>query len=140
MEIEAEVVSGRSMRSKRNNSLYLLKVLNVDGKALKTSPLMQFSSPGFADAELANHTFALYELKHGSKAKSLNSTQIEELEKGYVGKKVRLFVYEVCSFHGIPGQLPEDVPVWGDIGLHFSTSLTVLSERDAESKSGRTKR
>lgn len=140
VEIEAEVVSGRSMRRKGYDSLYLLKVLSVDGKELSTSPLMQFSSPGFAGVELANHTFALYELKHGTKAKSLNSTQIAELEKGYVGKEVRLVVYEVGSFHGIPDQLPEDVPAWADFGFHFSTSLTVLNERDGESKSGRTKR
>jgi len=134
VEIEAEVVSGRSLRRKGYDSLYLLKVLNVDGKDLNASPLMRFSLPGFVDVELRNHTFALYEMKRGTKAKSLNSTQIAELEKGYVGKKVRLVVYEVGSFHGIPDQLPKDVPVWADFGFHFSTSLTVLNERDAESK------
>jgi hypothetical protein len=138
VEIEAEVVSGRSLRRKGYDSLYLLKVTHVDGKELNAPPLMQFSSPGFASVELANHTFALYEMKHGTKAKSLDSTQIAELEKGYVGKKVRLVVCEVGSFHGIPNELPKDVPVWADFGFHFSTSLTILNERDAESKSGRT--
>lgn len=140
VEIEAQVVSGRSLRRKGYESLYLLKVLNVDGEDLNASPLMRFSSPGFAGVELANHAFALYELKHGAKAKSLDSAQIAELEKGYVGRTVRLVVYEVGSFHGIPDQLPKDVPVWADFGFHFSTSLTVLNERGVESKTGRTKR
>ena len=140
VEIDAEVVSGSSLRRKGFDSLYLLKVTHVDGKDLNTHPLMQFSAPGFASVELANHTFALYEMKHGAKAKSLDSSQIAELEKGYVGKKVRLVVYEVGSFRGIPNQLPKDVPVWADFGFHFSTSLTVLNERDTNSKNGRTKR
>lgn len=140
VEIEAEVVSGRSLRRKGYDSLYLLKVMNVDDRELNPPPLMRFSSPGFASVELSSHTFALYEMKQGRKAKSLDSTQIAELEKGYVGKEVRLVVYEVGSFHGIPNQLPKDVPVWADFGFHFSTSLTVLNERDSESKRGRTKR
>ena len=139
VEIAAEVVSGRSLRRKGYDSLYLLKVTHVDGKELNTPPLMQFSAPGFASVELANHQFALFEMKHGTKAKSLNSSQIAELEKGYVGKKVRIVVYEVGSFHGIPSQLPKDVPVWADFGFHFSTSLSVLNEHDTGSKSGRTK-
>jgi len=140
VEIEADVVSGSSLRSKAFDSLYLLKVTHVDGKELKNSPLMRFSTPGFASVELANHTFALYEMKHGEKPKRLDSLQIVELEKSYVGKKVRLVVYEVGSFHGIPNQMPKDVPVWADVGFHFSTSLTVLNEHDATAKRGRTKR
>ena len=139
VEIEAEVVSGRILRRKGYDSFYLLKVTHVDGKEMNTPPLMQFSAPGFASVNLANDTFALYEMKHGTKAKRLNSSQIVELEKGYVGKTVRLVVYEVGSFHGIPNQLPNDVPVWADVGFHFSTLLTVLNERDTGSKSGRTK-
>jgi hypothetical protein len=140
VEIEADVVSGSSLRSKAFDSLYLLKVTHVDGKALNNPPLMRFSTPGFASVKLANHTFALYEMKHGEKATRLDSSQIAELEKGYVGKKVRLVVYEVGSFHGIPNQLPKVVPVWADVGFHFSTSLTVLNEHDAAAKRGRIKR
>lgn len=139
VEIDAEVVSGSSLRGKGFDSLYLLKVTHADGKELDAPPLMQFSVPGYASVELANHAFSLYEMKHGARAKSLDSSQIAELEKGYVGKKVRLVVYEVGSFHGAPNHLPKDVPVWADVGFHFSTSLTVLKERDANSKSGKTK-
>jgi hypothetical protein len=55
-----------------------------------------------------------------------------------VGKKVRLAVYEVGSFDGIPNPLPPDVLLWADWGFQFSTSLIVLSERDAESTNRRT--
>ena len=69
----------------------------------------------------------------------MNSSQIAELEKGYDGKTVRLVVYEIGSFGGIPAKLPDDVPIWADSGYHFSTSLTVVAERDIQAKRGRTK-
>lgn len=134
VEIEVEVVSGRSLRRKGYDSLYLLKVTHVDGKEMTTPPLMQFTSPGFASTKLANNTFALYELKHGTKARNLDPAQIAEIEKGYLGKKVRLVVYEVGSFHGVPDQIPKGIPVGADFGFHFSTSLLLLSQRDPEPK------
>jgi hypothetical protein len=139
VEIEAEVVSGRDLRRKGYELVYLLKVTRVDGKELKPAPLMEFSVKNFASLELPNRAFDLYEMKHGKAEDWLNMPQIAELEKDYVGKKVRLAVYEVGSFHGLPTPLPEDVGLWADVGFQFSTSLTVLSERNAESKSGRTK-
>jgi len=140
VEIEAEVVSGQSLRMKGYDSLYLLKVTHVDGMELGKPPLMRFFVPGFASVKLANHTLALYELTHGTKAKSLDSSQVAELEIGYVGKAVRLVVYEAGNFSGIPSGLPEDVPVWADFAFHFSTSLTLLNEREPSSKSGGSKR
>lgn len=136
VEIDAEVVSGRSLRRKGFDSLYLLKVTRVDGKELHSHPLMQFSTAGSGTRELAEHTFALFEMKHGTKVKSLDSSQIAELEKGYVGRKVRLVVNEVGSFHGIPKKLPKEVAIWADFGFHFSTSLIVLNKLDTNSKSG----
>lgn len=128
-EIEAQIISGRELRRKAYRSSYLLKVTHVGGKELDNRPLLTFSVPAFVSVRLANHTFGLHELKTGKKAGTLNSTQIEKLEKGYVGKTVRLLVYEVGRFHGIPSNLPNDFPVWQDSGFHFSTSLTVLAER-----------
>lgn len=138
VEIEAEVVSGRSLQRKGYESLYLLKVMHVDGKELTTPAVMEFSSK-LAAIELPNNTFALYEAKHGTKVNSLDSSQIRDLEIGFIGKRVRLVVYEVGSFDGIPNPLPPDVPLWADWGFQFSTSLIVLSERDAESTNRRTK-
>ena len=51
VDIEAEVVSGRSLRQKGYDSLYLLKVTHVDGKELNVPPLMQFSSPRFSSGK-----------------------------------------------------------------------------------------
>jgi len=134
VEIEAELVAGHSLRMKAYDSLYLLNVTHVDGKELAAPQLMRFSVPGFVSVKLANHTFALYELKHGKKATSLDSAEIAELEKGFVGKKVRLVVYEAGGFNGIPETLPDDVPVWAHSRFRFSTALTVLAEREVDQR------
>lgn len=130
-EIDAEIVSGRSLDVKGYDQLYLLKVTHVAGKKLDVPPMMKFSVLGIKPIQLASQTRALYELKHGVQVDRLSSLQIEELEKGYVGKKVRLSVYETGGFTGIPKQLPEDVPEWADTGFQFSTSLVVLNELKA---------
>lgn len=139
-EIDAEVISGCDLRLKGYESLYLLKVTHVNGKKLDAPPLLRFSVPGFAAVELADTTFSLYEMKNGTKAHSLTSSQIAAIEKGYVGKSLRLLVYETGGFWGVPRQLPDDVSVWADASFHFSTSLIVLAQRHKRSESGRTKR
>lgn len=139
VEIQAEVVAGRSLRMKAYASMYLLKVLKVNGKSMNDTPLMPFYTLGFVNVDLANEAFALYTMKHGTKVTRLNSSEIAELEKGYVGKKVRLVVYEVGCFKGIPKNLPEDAPIWQDTGFHFHTSLTVLKEIRSKSKRDRAK-
>lgn len=128
-EIDAEIISGRSLRQKKYQSAYLLNVTHVAGKKLDKNITLEFYVPAFASVKIANHTFALYELKNGKRTGRLSSTQIDELEKGYVGKSVRLVVYESGGFTGIPNNLPEDVPVWQDTSFHFSTSINVLAER-----------
>ena len=107
----------------------LLRVSEVDGRPLPQLPVMEFSVPSFVDVELANDNFDLYELKNWTRAGSLDSAQIEELQKGYVGKQVRLAVYETGGYSGIPDNLPHDVPSWQDHGFGFSTRLIVLAER-----------
>ncbi len=140
VEIDAEITAGSELRLKGYQSLYLLNVTHVDGKKLNAPPLLRFSIPRFASVKLANHTFSLYEMKHGTKARSLDSSQIAELEKDYVGRSVRLVVYEVGSFHGAPNDLPKDVPEWADFGFHFSTSLIALAQREKPTATSGTKR
>jgi hypothetical protein len=129
-EIEAEVIAGSSLRSKEFVSDYLLKVTQVNGTKLERPPILRFSVSGRASVKLANHTFSLYEMKHGKKASVLNSEQIAELERGYVGRKVRLVVYESGGFHGIPRNLPKGVRGGAGTAFQFSTSLAVLAERE----------
>jgi hypothetical protein len=135
VEVDAVVVSGDEIRSKASSGTYLLKITHVGGNKLNKDRLMPFFVPGFVSVQLASNTFALRELKHGKKARSLGDDQIDEMEKGYVGKSIRLAVYEVGSFAGMPADLPEDVPVWQDFGFRFSTLLTVLAERDRPERS-----
>lgn len=132
-EIDAEIVSGRSLKVKAFDDVYLLKVTHVSGKKVSQSPLMQFSVFGPVASQLASQTTELYELKYGTKKESLNAEQIEELERGYLGKKVKLTVYETGGFGGVPNRLPQEVPVPAGVGFHFSTSLIVLEEVVASS-------
>ena len=129
VEIEAKVIAGSELRLKQYASAYLLKVSHVDRKRLERPVMLRFST-GFSDVELANDHFSLYELKNHKKTGSLNSSQINELEKGYVGKSVRLAVYEVGYFRGRPTKLPDDAPLWADVGFHFDTSLEILANRE----------
>ncbi len=121
-EIDAVVIAGRDTRRKALRSSYLLKVTHVDGKKLNEPPTMTFNV-GSSSTELANNSFSLYKMKHGKKTGGLTSAQILDLEKGYVGKRVRLVAYEVGSFHGVPSKLPDDVPIWQDFKFGFSTNL-----------------
>lgn len=132
-EIQAQIISGAALRRKRDSSSYLLKVTHVAGDKLENAPILRFSVPTFR-VKLANSNFDLYELKHGKKARSLDSAQIEKLEKGYVGKTVRLVVYEVGGFYGMPENLPKDIPGWQDVGFGFSTSLVALAERKSDQR------
>ncbi len=128
-EIKAQIVAGDELRMKAYQGIYLLKVTHVAGVKLNKPPLLRFSVSPFVDVSVASDHFDLYEMKNGKKAGSLESEQIKELEKGYVGKTVRLVVCEYGSFHGQPDKLPKDYPTLPDVGFHFSTSLDVVGEK-----------
>ena len=129
VEIRATIVAGSETRMKQYQSAYLLRVSEVGGRPLPQPQLMEFAVPGFVSAKLASDNFDLYELKNGTKTGRLDSSQIEKLQKGYVGKEVRLAVYETGGYSGIPANLPSDVPVWQDRGFRFRTWLVVMAER-----------
>ena len=130
-ELAGEIVSGRELREKALDSLYLLRITHVNGKALRDSPTLSFSVAAIARAELAADAFSLYELKTGKRTTQLNDAQIRQLERGYVGRRVRVAAYETGKFVGIPGNLPRDIPVWADRAFHFANSLMVVAERAA---------
>ncbi len=129
VEIKATVVAGDELRRKQYQSAYLLRVTEVDGRALESPPVMTFSVWGSARGKLARNDFELHKMKTGKKVGSLNQEQVETLQQGYVGKQMRLVVYEIGRFAGIPKQLPNDVMPWADVGFGFSASLEVLAER-----------
>lgn len=134
MLIESIIISGDSLRMKGFAGQYLLKIVSLNGKELKSPPTMRFSVPGFAFAEIASNQFALYKLKMHEEAKGLTSDEIKALEEGYVGKLVKLVAYESGGFSGIPefSELPDDLPGlmpnWQDTMFHFSTHLIVLKQ------------
>lgn len=128
-EIRASVVAGSETGTKQHDGSYLLRVTEIDGRPIAVAPVLEFSVPSFVQVKLANDDFGLYELKTGTKAGELDSVEIKKLQKGYVGKQVRLVVYETGGYSGIPSNLPKDVMAWSDRGFGFSTSLVVLAER-----------
>jgi len=128
VEVEANVIAGSELLLKEYDGRYLLKITHVNGQKLDEPTILRFDT-GFSDVELANDHFSLYELKHGKKTGRLSSEQVTELEKGYVGKSVRLAVYEEGTFRGIPKNMPSDARIWSDVTFHFGTSIVILADR-----------
>ncbi|HJZ92350.1 MAG TPA: hypothetical protein VKE40_15850 [Gemmataceae bacterium] len=129
-DIQAKVIAGRDLRLKQYASAYLLSVTHVGNKRLATPVNLRFVSAPGVSVKLASDGFELHELKTGKKTGTLTDTKIRELEEGYVGKTIKLTVYEVGAFSGIPRKMPEGRIWWADTGFHFSTSLVVISEQE----------
>jgi len=122
-EIDASIVSGRSLGSKGLTSDYLLKVTKVGTNSIAKSPTCRFQTH---DVKIASDVFALYELKNGKKPGTLSNTQITELERGYVGRAFHLLAYEEGMFTGVPQNLPADSVSWQDEAFGFRSHLIVL--------------
>ena len=101
----------------------------VDGNVLKSSFITEFELAPGASAKLASDPFDLYELKYDKRVEGLESSEISKLEEGYVGRQVKLTVYETGAFRGIPRELPEDAMIWQDHPFEFRSWLVVLVER-----------
>ena len=129
-EITATIVSGDDLKMKAHAGQYLLSVGSVGGTSLDKPPTIRFVVHFLSKVRLATDRFSLYELENARKARSLDSSQVTELEKGYKGRTVKLLVYETGSFIGMPYGLPEGYPQWQDTGFHFSTRLVVLRNID----------
>lgn len=104
--IEGTVVAGHTLGNKLDQSRYLLRVNKVNGRQLNPEPLMHFES---GDDDLPDDHDGLHRWKSGKDAPgSYDDTVITEMEKGYVGSRVRLIAYEEGGFDGAP-QIPEDL-------------------------------
>jgi hypothetical protein len=130
VDIRATVISGASLRTKRDSASYLLRVHEVGGRVLNPSPTLSFVLAPGSDARLANGHWALHRMRRGTEARSLDDRAIAELERGYVGTSVRLTVYETGSFGGTPSDMPADVLSRQDTSFHFESHLVVLNQKD----------
>ena len=110
--------------------LYYLQVTHVNNRKLSEPILYRFAVSHFAteNVKVANDGFDLYKLVHDKQIGSLDSDQIRELEKGYLGSKVSLIVYETGGFYGIPENQPETIPLTQDKGFSFDSQLIVLDQ------------
>ena len=66
-------------------------------------------------------------MEYGEPPPHLIDDKFRKLDEGYVGRVMRLGVYETGEFSGIPADVPLDLS-WQDHGFGFSTSLVVLAE------------
>jgi hypothetical protein len=126
-EIAATVIRS-DINTKASQGRFFLKVTRVEGRELDLPVVYDFYVHQFStkQVKIAESDFALYELKNGKKAASLNAEQIAELEKGYVGTPVRLIVYETGGFRGRPNRIPGGGLPWADVGFGFATHLMVM--------------
>jgi hypothetical protein len=127
--IQAKVIAGRDLRLKQYDGAYLVSVTHVGDTRMATPVNLRFVTAPGSSVNLARDGFELHELKTGKETGTLTDTKIRELEDGYVGKTMKLTVYEVGEFTGIPRKMPEGKVWWADARFHFSTSLVVISEQ-----------
>lgn len=123
--VEATVIAGRELRHKSTDGKYLLQVTSVDGRPLQPPEIFEFFVPGSVKVGLVTNPWALYEMKTGKQTGSLDSEQIAELERGYVGRRCTLRVFETGHFLGGPD--PDD-----GHPLFFETYLEILGRSDEE--------
>lgn len=128
-EVQATIIAGSELRMKAYDGIYLLRVTQVAGRQLDTPVNIEFTVRPFGDAKLPREASALYEMKTGNKATQLDSKEISELEKAYVGTQKRLLAFETGGYSGIPRDLPRNIFSWQDHSFAFLTSLIVLEER-----------
>ncbi|MEX2212798.1 MAG: hypothetical protein WD768_01635 [Phycisphaeraceae bacterium] len=129
VEIQATIIAGRELRMKAYDGLYLLKVTHVGARLLEEPPVLEFSVPGFIDVELPSDHRSLVEMIKREEEKHPGRAKTNDIEKGFVGRTVKLVVHEVGTFSGLPRNRPNDVPVWADRGFSLRTSLEVLAQR-----------
>ncbi len=130
--IEATITSGGL--NKADQGRYFLTVTHVADRQLAQPVRCSFHVHRSATSrvKLANGSFDLHELRTGKKTGQLDSDQIAELERGYVGSRVLLTVYETGGFDGMPRNLPRDVAVWADREFGFATYLVVMDQAGTE--------
>jgi len=127
VSIRGVAVSGDSLRAKGASGRYLLRVLEVDGRAIREPELFDYScAPGYSG--MPTDHFDHFRLIHGEPAHKLNGEQMAALEKDFVGTERRLIVFEVGWFVGMPSNLPEGVVPWQSNGFDFRTSLEIVAD------------
>jgi hypothetical protein len=126
--MEVTVVAGDE-NSKRGAGKYYLRVNVADGVKPAESPMMSFGGRVPGTMPLPGNTIELYRHKHNRDPDvDLDDQQIRELEKGYVGKTLKLLAYETGRFAGIPERLPKDYRPWQDHRFMFVTELVILGD------------
>jgi sulfatase modifying factor 1 len=94
---EAVVVDGDSLKRKEYLGQYLLNIDSINGKKIKKPLLMDFSD---RTRLIPNDQFKRYEYVEGHPTGGLNSEIKARINKGYVGNRYDLLIYEDGVFSG----------------------------------------
>jgi formylglycine-generating enzyme required for sulfatase activity/uncharacterized protein YceK len=94
---EAVVVDGDSTRTKRYLSSYLLDIVSINGKILKSPLRMEFSD---SSSRMPSTHSKRYEDVEGQPTGGLNSEIKARINKGYVGNRYDILIYEEGQFSG----------------------------------------
>jgi hypothetical protein len=128
--IQAEIIDGRSLRTKSTVSIYLLRVTHIEGKKLERPKNMRFDvfplTFDFEKLTLASSHHGFNKLLDEINEKQLTPKKRAAQKDNYVGKIVKLAGYETGGYRGIPHKLPDGIPAWPDTGFHFSPQLIIL--------------
>lgn len=125
VEMEATIISGSDTGLKMHGGNYLLKLQSVAGKSLTKSLVMMFRGQG-STAPFPRNVFELHKQKLAKEADVISDELLKQLEKDYVGTKVRFLGYESGGFGGIPNGLPKGYRRSAGTGFGFQSELVVL--------------
>jgi hypothetical protein len=130
-KLDVEVFDGDSLGWKAYVGTYLLKINSIDDKKLTDTLILRFTDE---TETLANDDFGLYQLIYKKKVGSLSSTQINNMKRKYVGKKLILMAYETGQFTGSPEKYFDYKPIvsgvphfFATLAFHFQHSLVIVS-------------
>ena len=128
--IQAEIIDGKTLRTKSTVSAYLLRVTHIEGEKLERPKNMRFYVfPLTFDLEklpLASSHHRFDKLLDKMNEKPLTPKERAAKKSNYVGRIVKLAAYETGGYTGIPHTLPEGVPAWPGTGFHFAPQLIIL--------------
>ena len=122
-KVEAEIFYGGKIPQKQYEDVYLLKIKSVNGKIFNKTLLLRFEDE---TGTLANDESSLYKLFYKNEADSLTETQIIQMNKKYVGKKLTLMAYETGHFRGMPHNYLNYRPI-ADLFFCFEHYLVIVS-------------
>jgi hypothetical protein len=123
VRVEAVVVDGKSTGEKEFFSDYLLDIISINGRTQQVPLRMTFSDRTY---QMPRNHFERYKDVEGHSTGTLDSETIDRINKGYVGNRYDLLIYEEGYFTGPRlSLLPKDIMTGQGEGYGFNTSVCI---------------